>query len=79
MSKPTVFTRDPTDEDMEIARALAVGFATSLPKGTKSPFILGATSLFVNSVFTRCVKTQYRLDAFDDFAAHIRKQLEKDL
>ncbi len=79
MSESTVFTREATEEDLEQAKTLAIGFATSMPGGTKSHIILAATSLFVPTVFNKGVKAQYRLAAFEDFAAHVRKQIEKDL
>lgn len=69
-------TREPTEEENEEAKAVALGMTGALAQASSIPVGLGAISMLLEHAFINAIKPEYILASFDLFTADIRKKLE---
>ena len=68
--------REGTKEDHAKAQEIAQAM-TDVLDNASVPHVMGGLSLFLIGSFLGCIKPEYRLAAFDQFAAHCRHQIER--
>ena len=71
----TSYQVQPTPEQMAECQRIAGLMAKAIPPETSDATIIGALSLLCQGSFLQYVKAEYRVNAFESFAFHCRRQL----
>lgn len=50
----------------------------AMPTDIRPDMVIGALSLLVVGSFGKCIQQEYRIAAFDEFAAHCRNQIARE-
>jgi hypothetical protein len=69
------YRRDGTEADLEKAKAVAVLMVEAIPPGTTSDIMVAAGGLVLRTLILKCIKRQFVVRAFEDFAFFTRSQL----
>jgi hypothetical protein len=69
--------RDGTESELAEAQTIACAMADAMPKSIHPSMAVGVVGLLLQSTFMTCIKAEYRLAAFDDFAKRCREQIER--
>ncbi|HWW46290.1 MAG TPA: hypothetical protein VNZ94_00425 [Xanthobacteraceae bacterium] len=79
MTTPQNVSRQPTEPEHAVAADIAQRMVGVIPDGTDPDVLLGATSLITQYLFSKIVKAEFRLEAFDSYAEHCRNVLKRSL
>lgn len=70
---------NPTQEDLEAAKSIALRMAGTVPEGVNSAVLMAAIGMLCQVSFQRCIKKQYVVKAFEDWAFFTRRNLVQEV
>lgn len=77
--KPASYGRTPSDAERIYIESVAQTLFAAFPEGIKPSQMIGALTLMLGTAFNGLIQPQYRLAAFDEAVATMRKAIEEEV